>query len=78
MAFNGTIYPLTVDKTPSSIIIYQLVRKGVAIRGSNVASTNDIQELLQFSARNNVHPQIQHGTIPRTPTARAYSSYDSE
>ncbi|KAK9365298.1 GroES-like protein [Lipomyces kononenkoae] len=59
MAANGTIYPLTVDSSPSSIVLLRLIRKGAAIRGSNVASTKGIRKLLQFCARHDITPQIE-------------------
>jgi D-arabinose 1-dehydrogenase-like Zn-dependent alcohol dehydrogenase len=59
MAVHGTIYPLTVDSSPSSIVLLKFIRKGAAIRGSNVASTKGIRKLLQFCARHDIVPQIE-------------------
>lgn len=59
LAANGTIYPLTVDPTPTPIALMSLVRRGGRIQGSNVGSTKGIRKLLEFCALHDITPQIQ-------------------
>lgn len=58
MATHGSIYPLTVDKTESSIRLYDLIRDGVKIQGALVATRQSTKDLMQFAARHNVRPTI--------------------
>lgn len=66
MAPNGTIYPLTVDFTPSKLVMFHVAAKGIRIQGSVVISTSEMRKMLQFCARHKITPQIEKFPLNET------------
>ena len=58
MATGGSVYPLTVDNTPSGIRLDLMNHNGVKIQGTLVASRQTMRELMEFVAEHNVRPTI--------------------
>ncbi len=56
MATGGTIYPLTVDNTPSGIRLDLMNHNGVKIQGSLVASRQTMKDLMEFAVFHDVKP----------------------
>ncbi|KAJ5084900.1 hypothetical protein NUU61_009479 [Penicillium alfredii] len=56
MDIHGSIYPLTVDLTPSPVPLLSVNQKGVRIQGSLVASRNSLRSLVQFAAEKRIVP----------------------
>ncbi|KAK5991733.1 NADP-dependent alcohol dehydrogenase C 2 [Cladobotryum mycophilum] len=59
MAANGAIYPLSVDFSPSEVVMFHLGLKGVRIQASAVVSSTEMRKMLQFCALHSIVPQIQ-------------------
>lgn len=59
MAPNSAIYPLAVDFTPSKLVLFNLVLKGIRIQGSVVVSTTEMRKMLKFCALHKITPQIE-------------------
>ncbi|KAH8815510.1 chaperonin 10-like protein [Xylogone sp. PMI_703] len=58
VAANGSIYPLTVDLTPTEVPLLRVAMNGVRIQGSLVASRQGFRDLLQFAAEKKIVPTI--------------------
>ena len=56
MGTGGSIYPLTVDATPSGIPLYLMNHNGLKIQGTLVATRQTTIELMEFAAYHNVKP----------------------
>lgn len=59
MATNGTIYPLSVDLSPSELVMFQLAMKGLRIQGSVVVSSTEMRKMLKFCAMHKIGAQIE-------------------
>ncbi|KAM0257106.1 hypothetical protein ACHAQJ_004570 [Trichoderma viride] len=71
MAPNSSIYPLTVDFTPSKITMISLAIKGIRIQGSLVVSTSEMRKMLNFCALHKITPQIEKFPLNETGMADA-------
>jgi D-arabinose 1-dehydrogenase-like Zn-dependent alcohol dehydrogenase len=56
MEIHGSIYPLTLEFSPSSIPSFPMIAKGLRVQGSMVASRHSLRGLLQFAAEKQVVP----------------------
>lgn len=56
MDVHGSIYPLTVDLTPSPVPLLRMCLKGVRVQGSLVASRRSLRSLLRFAAEKKITP----------------------
>lgn len=64
MEIHGSIYPLTVDLSPTPVPLLALNTKGVRIQGSLVASRRSLRSLVEFAAQKNIIPTTM--TFPLT------------
>lgn len=56
MDIHGSIYPLTVDFTPSPVPLLSMNIKGIRVQGSLVASRKSLRSLVQFAAAKKIVP----------------------
>ena len=56
MGTGGTIYPLTVDATPSGVRLDLMNHNGLKIQGTLVASRQTMIELMDFAVDHKVAP----------------------
>lgn len=64
MEIHGSIYPLTVDLSPTPVPLLALNIKGVRIQGSLVASRHSLRSLVEFAAQKKIIPTTM--TFPLT------------
>lgn len=58
MDTDSVIYPLTSAQEATPISFSSLNGKGIRIQGSFVSARHSINNLLQFAADKNIHPQV--------------------
>ena len=59
MARGGCIYFLTINNAPINIPLMSLVSNNLTVKGSITAERHTVLEMLKFSERNGIRPDVE-------------------